>query len=201
LDLDRLRIVRRASWRTACLAGFSAAALAGCGSSNSGTSTGLGSTPSTPKSTSPASTGPSSATTSARAHFITQADQVCAASERKLVAPQNKVDAALKAEQANGTSAHRAALAAAVRETSSVAHAELTRLRALTPPAVDRQVIDAYVAAVASQAQLINQLAAAVKENKGSDVTTVGDELATGKTRIDALAQAYGFNVCGAVAS
>jgi hypothetical protein len=203
LELDRLRIVGRASLRAACLAGLSSLAVAGCGGSSSSTSTGVATPRSTPTTPTTSSTATSSAggTSSARAKFITQADQVCAAAERSLVAPQKKVDAALKAEQSNGTAAHRAALSAAVRETSSVARAELARFRALSPPAVDRQVIAAYLAAVAGQAELVNQLAAAVSANKGSAVTTVGDELAAGKTRVDQLAQAYGFNVCGAVTS
>jgi len=117
-----------------------------------------------------------------------------------LAGPQQKVNAAFRAERAKGSTAHRMALAAAVRAESSVAAAELGRLRALTPPPADRPVVGAYLGAVASQVGLVNRLAAAVAANDGRGLTAVGDKLASGKSTVDGLASAYGFKVCGNVA-
>jgi hypothetical protein len=199
LGLDRLRIVRLTRWRAACLAGLSSVVLAACGGSGSSTAGGGGSgSASTTGSAAAGTSTPTIGTNPARANFIAKADQICADANRALTAPQNKVDAALKAEQAKGTTANRTALASAVRETSSVANGELDRLRALSPPSVDRQVVDAYIAAVADQTKLVDELASAVAGNHGSAVTKVGDELTAGKAKVDGLGQAYGFKVCGA---
>ncbi|HEY5196900.1 MAG TPA: hypothetical protein VIJ51_07720 [Solirubrobacteraceae bacterium] len=204
---------RRVPWQTAWSVGLAGLALAGCGSSGAKTSasatttSAAGSTApagSTAQSgaTSGASSNPAPATgptSPAKAKFIAQADQVCRAADAGLAAPQSKVNAALKAEQTKGTAAHRKALASAVRAEASVAGAEVTRLRALHAPAGDATPASDYIAAVASQVQLIEQLAGDVAADDGSALKTVGDELAAGKTRVDQLAQAYGFKVCGNV--
>jgi hypothetical protein len=113
-----------------------------------------------------------------------------------LTGPQQKVNAAFQAEQAKGTAAHRTALATAVRQEAAVAAAELTRLRALSPPAGDQAAVGRYTAAVAGQVALIDQLAAAVQADSAAALTTVSDKLTAGKTTVDALGQAYGFKVC-----
>jgi hypothetical protein len=204
-------------WRRACLAGLAVLAVSGCGSSTkSPTTQTTASTPPTTTATgATGATGPTQATAPAtasgptkptkavnptnpaRATFIGRADQICAAANTGLVAPQRKVDAAFKAEQTKGSAAHRLALAGAVRAESTVASAELARLRGLTPPAADRAAVGRYEAAIASQVGLIDQLAAAVAANDGARLTAVGDKLAAGKTAVDGLASAYGFKVCG----
>lgn len=118
-----------------------------------------------------------------------------------MVSPQAKVDAAVRAEQKKGNAAHRTALANAVRAEAAVATAELGRLRALRPPAGDQLVVGKYIAAVASQVALIDELAADVAADNGPALKPVGAKLATGKQTVDDLAGAYGFRVCGNVAS
>jgi hypothetical protein len=204
----------------ACLAGLVALAAAGCGGSSKATttsspaagsttapSTGAGGSTAPTTSTSPASgattpaTGTPQPADPARAKFIAQADQICTAANTALVSPQAKVDAAVKAEQKKGSTAHRKALANAVRAEASVASAELDRLRALHPPAGDELVFGKYVAAVASQVQLIDELAADVAADNGPALKPVSTKLAAGKQTVDDLAGAYGFKVCGNVAS
>jgi hypothetical protein len=189
--------------------------MAGCGSSSSTTSTGAAGTPTTPAtttgtastpsqtptSTKPATTTPTTPPSPARAKFIAQADQICSVANGAFTEPQAKVDAAVKAEQAKGDAAHRAALASAVRAESSVAAAELVHLHGLTPPATDRTLVDQYLSTVGDQVQLIDQLAAAVAADNGKEVTTVGNKLAAGETAVDDIAQAYGFKVCGSGAA
>lgn len=183
---------------------------AGCGSSASSTSSGTGiqttnagagaSSGATQAATTPSratgSTVPAGRPSPAKAKFIAQADLICNTANARLTAPQRNVDAAFQAEQTKGTAAHRAALAAAVRQEAAVAAAELAHLRALSPPAGDRGAVGRYTAAVASQVQLINQLAAAVQSNSAASLTAVSDKLTAGKTAVDALGQAYGFKVC-----
>jgi hypothetical protein len=136
-----------------------------------------------------------------RAKFITQADQICTAANMALVSPQAKVDSTAKSEQKKGSAAHRKALANAVRAEAAVASAELTRLRALHPPAGDELVVGKYTAAVASQVQLIDELAGDVAADNGTALKQVSTKLAAGKQTVDELAGAYGFRVCGNVAS
>ncbi|HWH12400.1 MAG TPA: hypothetical protein VG165_14825 [Solirubrobacteraceae bacterium] len=201
-----------------------AVAVAGCGSSSSSTSSsaltppagssapagstgaagptaGAGAAPGGSINPPPSSgaTGTPSPTSPAKARFIAQADQICAAADAALTAPQVNVNTALKAEQTKGTAAHRDALAAAVRAEAGVAAAEVTQLRRLHAPAAGGTGAGAYVAAVASQVRLIDQLAADVAADDGSALKTIGNTLAAGKTRVDQLAGVYGFKVCGNV--
>jgi hypothetical protein len=203
----------------ACLAGLVIVALAGCGGASKPTGTtgvtttaagttpaasgATGATASTPPATTPATgtTAPAVAADPARARFIAQADQVCTAANTALVGPQARVDAAVQAEQKKGNAAHRKALADAVRAEAAVASAELARLRVLHPPAGDELVVGKYIAAVASQVALIDQLATDVADDNGPALKPVSAKLADGKQTVDDLAGAYGFKVCGNVAS
>jgi hypothetical protein len=227
LGADSWRIARRPPQPAAFLVGLAALALSGlalsaCGGSSGGssatttgarTSSGQAAPASTPagssttSTTQPASqpvgttpsTPPAGPSNPARARFIGQADQICRAANTALLGPQKNVNAAFKAEQAKGTAAHRTALATAVRAESSVAAAELIRLRALTPPAADRLLVEKYLGAIGSQVGLVNQLATSVAANNGTRLSAVGKQLAAGKSTVDGLAGAYGFKVCGNV--
>jgi hypothetical protein len=201
-------ITDRRLWRSALLVGLTCVAVAGCGSSSSssgstGTATSAGtaaggSTSSTPSS---GSSGSAGATSPAKAKYIAQADQVCNAADTALASPQERVNAALKAEQTKGTAAHRQALASAVRAEAAAAAAEVSQLRKLSPPSGEGTGAGDYVAAVASQVKLIDQLAATVAANNGTALKSVGDQLAAGRTKVDQLAQAYGYKICGHVPS
>jgi hypothetical protein len=226
LGADSWRIARRQSQPAACLVRLAALALSGlalsaCGGSSGGssatttgatTSSGQAAPASTPAGSSTTSSQPSSqqvGTTAstppagpsnpARARFIGQADQICRVANSALLGPQKNVNAAFKAEQSKGTAAHRTALASAVRAESSVAAAELSRLRALSAPAADRLLVEKYLGAIGSQVGLVNQLAAAVAANNGTRLSAVGKQLTAGKSTVDSLAGAYGFKVCGNV--
>ncbi len=193
-----------------CLAGTTALAIAGCGSSSSSTTAGGTTAPTTQASTpatgatpaqtrseptrTPPSPGPANP---GRAGFIRQADQICRAANTALLAPQRNVNTAFKAEQTKGSAAHRKTLAAAVRAESAVAASELTRLRSLSAPPADRLLVDKYLGAVASQVGLVNRLAGAVDANNGSGLSAIGRQLSAGKSTVDGLAAAYGFKVCG----
>jgi hypothetical protein len=146
-------------------------------------------------------TKPANPADPATAAFIHSADQICAVANTELTRPQAKVDAALKAEQRKGTAANRKALAGAVRAEAAVASVELGRLRALSPPASDRATAVAYTSAVAGQVRLIDQLADAVDADDGKALTSIGDSLTSGGARVDQLASANGFKVCGSVSS
>ena len=192
------------------VAGTIALGIAGCGGSSSSTTSSPTSPPTTQASTpatgatpaqtrseptrTPPSPGPANP---GRAGFIRQADQICRAANTALLAPQANVNTAFKAEQTNGSAAHRKALAAAVRAESAVAASELARLRSLRAPPADRLLVDKYLGAVASQVGLVNQLAAAVDANNGSGLSAIGKRLSAGKSTVDGLAAAYGFKVCG----
>ncbi|HEX3873881.1 MAG TPA: hypothetical protein VHW26_07030 [Solirubrobacteraceae bacterium] len=146
-------------------------------------------------------TTPTAPPSPARARFITQADRVCLTTDNELEVAQAKVDTAVKAEQKKSTTGHRKALAAGMRGETSLAKTELTRLRALRPPAADRAVVAKYLAAVASQVQLVDQFAKAVDDDDAAGVTTTSAKLTLGETTVDDLAGAYGFKVCGSTAS
>jgi hypothetical protein len=205
------RVADRRFWRSALLVGLSCVAVAGCGSSSSssgstGTTTSAGtaaggSTSSTPAPPSSGSSGSAGVTSPAKARYIAQADQVCNAADTALASPQEWVNAALKAEQTKGTAAHRQALASAVRAEAAAAGAEVSQLRKLSPPSGQGTGAGDYVAAVASQVKLIDQLAATVAANNGTALKSVGDRLAAGRTKVDQLARAYGYKICGRVPS
>jgi hypothetical protein len=208
---------QRVPWRAACVVGLTAAAVSGCGSSGSGSP----STASTAPSASAGATAPAGTTAvgtgatgapvgvtggtgatggsavATKAQFIAMADKVCRAASSQLKTRQTAVNAAAKLEAKHDTAAHRAALAAAVREETALARPQLDQLRALTPPAADRSVVAKYIAAVASNADLIDQFAAAIDANSGRGVSVASAKLAEGKATADGLAQGYGFKVCG----
>jgi hypothetical protein len=204
--------------KAAALIGLTSAAVCACGGSSSSPS---GSTAATPPSAQSGTSGSSlgeglgatgatgttapTATTAppspAKARFVVAADRVCLATDNKLEAQQAKVDAAVKAEQKKSTAGHRKALGSAIRQETSLTRAELTRLRALKPPAADRAVVARYLAAVGSQIQLVGQFATAVDDNDAAGVTTVSAKLTLGETTVENLAGGYGFKVCGSTAS
>jgi hypothetical protein len=201
-------------WQAVCLLGVMAVGLSGCGGSSS-TPTTAATTPVAGVSGGPlagglpASTGatgatgattPTVAASPARARFITQADRVCLRTDNELEAQQAKVDLAVKAEQKTSTPAHRKALASGMREETSLAKAELTRLQALKPPAADRASVARYLTAVASQVKLVDQFAQAVDDDDAAGVTTASAKLTLGETTVENLATAYGFKVCGSTA-
>ncbi len=132
-----------------------------------------------------------------KAQFIAAADRICARGSAAVDAYQGKVNAASAAEQASDTAAHRDALASALQSAAAPAGPVLDQLRALTPPAADRAVVAQYLADVARQTGLLGQLATAVRNDDGTAATTVSQQIATGKTAFERLAQGYGFKVCG----
>ena len=103
----------------------------------------------------------------------------------------------MTADQANDTAANRAAVATTLRQAAQVSSPSLDKLRALTPPAADSALVSQYLAGVASQISLFNRLADAIARNDVAGVRAVAQQINQGKTKIDGLAQSYGFNVCG----
>jgi len=122
---------------------------------------------------------------------------VCRAAVDSLKHRQKKIDTAARAEQVNDTAANRTVLAAALRAEVGRAQPQLDQLRALTPPPSDRVVIAKYLAGVAGQVTLVDQLATAIDNNDSPTFKVVSQRLTVGKAEVRGLAQGYGFKICG----
>jgi hypothetical protein len=174
-----------------CMSALTAALVAGCGSS------GTTSVPET-ATTRPATSVPA-APAPTKAQFIAKADAICAAGNGSHAdAEQKKIDAAVRADQTNDTPAARDAVATGLEAEVAIANPLLDRLRALTPPTADRVVVSRYLAVMASQINLVDQLSTAIAGDDAATVTTVSQQVTDGKANLNGLAQGYGFKVCGA---
>lgn len=171
-------------WRSLLVLICAAQAMAGCGNGSSSPAAPAGRAASSPASTT-------------KSQYISEGDAVCRAAVDSLKHRQKKIDAAARAEQVNDTAANRTVLAAALRAEVGRAQPQLDQLRALTPPPSDRVVIAKYLAGVAGQITLVDQLAAAIDNNDSSTFKVVGQQLTVGKAEVRGLAQGYGFKICG----
>jgi len=161
-----------------------AQAMAGCGNGSSYPAA-------------PAGRAASSPAPATRSQYISEGDAVCRAAVDSLKHRQRKIDAAVRAEQVNDTAANRAVLAAALRAEVGRAQPQLDQLRALTPPPSDKVVIAKYLAGVAGQVTLVDQLATAIDTNDIPTFKVVSQQLTVGKAAVRGLAQGYGFKICG----
>jgi hypothetical protein len=103
----------------------------------------------------------------------------------------------LNAVQRNDTATNRQALAVNVNREVRFASPVLDQLRALEPPAGDRVVIAQYLGAVASNISLAQRFAGAVENHDAQAVQPVAQQLHDNAVSARALAQGYGFKVCG----
>jgi hypothetical protein len=147
--------------------------------------------------TAPPTTPPKASAEPTKAQFIARADRICRQANALLKQPASNVAAAVNDEERTDTAAHRAAVVTALREESALARPQLDRLRALTPPAPDHAAVGNYLAAVAGQISLTDQLAAAFQSDDTSAIASVAQQIPRNHTTVDSLAQGYGFKVCG----
>jgi hypothetical protein len=163
-------------------------AIASCGGSSASSSQ---------TSSSAASSTASHSSAPTRAQFVSRGDAICRAAKGKLNAQQGVVNQAAQADRSSDTAANRQALAATLMKFAQLASPELDQFRALQPPSRDRVVISKYLAAIASQISLVQQLANAIHANDLQRVQAVSQQVSQNKATLQALAQGYGFKVCG----
>lgn len=145
-----------------------AAALTACG--GSGSSSGQPAPPTTPDVTAPARMS------AARKAFVAKADEICAASNRAIVAKTPQ-------QQPSGTALERFVQGVVVPSRRTM----LRKLRALTPPPGDAAQVGAVLDAISAS---VDQL--------GSDPTAVtAAQPSAEATRAYSLAKEYGFTTCG----
>jgi hypothetical protein len=104
----------------------------------------------------------------------------------------------LRADETSDTAANRQALGNAINHVIATAEPVLNQLRGLQAPRADRVVVAKYLAGVASQITLYQQLVSAIENDDPGSVQTIGQQIDQGKASVDGLAQGYGFRVCGA---
>jgi hypothetical protein len=152
-------------------------ALAGCGGAAK---------PSSPK-TSPVAP-------STRAQFIAQADAVCLAARGSLGQLQASTKSLLALKDAAKAYAAAAPL---FRRAQAVEQGELSRLRALRPPAADAATVASYLQAGASDVALVGRFAEAFGRHDRTALVTLARQAASTAATTKGLAQGYGFKVCG----
>jgi hypothetical protein len=149
--------------------------------------------------------------TADKRRFIARADGVCRRGDQvltpirvRLKADENAVDASLSAD----TLANRTREARDLGDVVTLLRSDVTALRALHAPTIDRSVLNLYLAGLVKQADLLDQLAASYAAPSGARIsrqhalsllrqTEIGTRVAAAQAQTEAAARSYGFRVCG----
>jgi hypothetical protein len=129
-----------------------------------------------------------------KAHFITEADAVCSHSE-------DQVDSLLREIQALGTptpNSEKARHAAALfRRLADTLAQQTAQLRQLRPPPGDEATINNWLSTAEGASSVLRDLADAYDSANAQRIRLLGGEFLTQSSKASAIAQGYGFKVCG----
>lgn len=142
-----------------------------------------------------ATSTPSSAASSTRAGYIAAGDKVCAEVNSSLKDLQGQAN--VMVDKVDKGSATLDELEPVLRKAYEVSRDGQTRFAAIAPPAGDREVIDKLNEAYEQQVALLGREADAARRNDIDALTSLKDETQRATDRSHALAQGYGFKVCG----
>jgi hypothetical protein len=166
------------------------AATTGCGGSSTETVTAAASAPAD------AATQPAKPAEMTRATFITRGDQVCKAGNAAIRSFGAKANAL--APKIDSGAEDLSALEAPMRGAYEAERRYIKALEAIAPPPADQAVIDKLSQAYEQQIALIGREADAASRGDTSAFASLADETQRAGDRARALAQGYGFKVCGA---
>lgn len=130
-----------------------------------------------------------------KAEFIEQVDAICAQRNPEVQALGER---ASNVADAADSSSDLGEVADIYREASSIVETGDEELRALTPPAADTAIYNAYLRSFESQLAQVEALADAVDAADTEKMEEVAEELETTDAASDGIAKGYGFKVCGA---
>jgi hypothetical protein len=133
-----------------------------------------------------------------KTEFIAQADAVCTESQKE-TAPLRK-----EAEKIEGSSnpespKNLASLAEVLEQAGVNAQKEYAELRELRPPAGDEKVIDSMLGKAEEAAAYSLKAAEALEEDELTEFSGIVGTAAPLNERAKAMAEGYGFKVCGQV--
>jgi hypothetical protein len=164
-----------------------AAAVAGCGSGQTGTTAAT----LTRASSTPAPAVPATPT---KAQFIAHADAICARTNAKLKPVQQHLSALARQSE----SAIESDGPAAFRQGAAITREGIAQLQALPTPTGDAATVQKIITALDDEAADIDNIAAATAHGEDSAIEAAKRAEQTTKATYDGLAQGYGLKVCGA---
>jgi hypothetical protein len=130
-----------------------------------------------------------------KAAYIKEVDAICAGYR-----PQGQ-GLALEIQKIGQpqTNAQLHNLADLYRQAADVAKAEGQQIRSVTPPTGDESIINKWISTRDTGISLLRDFAGAVdaKGTNGSQLRTLAKEVSSNTDKSKAIAQGYGFTVCG----
>lgn len=130
-----------------------------------------------------------------RAEYVKRVDQICARYATRVTKASQHFEAV---EHRAGASGEFAAVAGAYRDAARRLDRVTRRIRAVPPPSVDRETIDAWLAASEDQADDRRALADALDDRRPANaITVLQDRLRRDRAIADEAIAGYGFRDCG----
>ena len=133
---------------------------------------------------------PGEAAALSKPEFVERADAICMEARAAVKRHEDAARAAARDEDAE-------AVADALNGTAEEADEQVDRLRAVTPPRGDEEIVDRYLTGIEDQIAVLRRAADAAERNDTSALNTLLQENQRASGEIRGLAQGYGFKECG----
>jgi hypothetical protein len=129
----------------------------------------------------------------ARQSVIARGDRICAAGDRQL----RTIDREITALNRTSDPTRRAKIVALLGQSAAITQTRANRLGALHPPAEARVDVLGYRDAVIEEARVIHRIEVGLAHRHDAAAGPLARQLGQLQQQAHALAQRYGFKVCG----